>query len=135
MSPEHYSCNIQILRSTRSEVFLRKRILKICSKFTGEHPCRNVISIKLLCNFIEIALRHGCSTVNVLHIFRTPFPQNSFGGIWILLLDLTTIMNELTLNHVIHIHASLHKKRNFPLMISSVNVTKSAGNCRFGHIY
>ena len=28
-------------------MFFRKGILKICSKFTGEHPCRSVISIKL----------------------------------------------------------------------------------------
>ena len=28
----------------------------------------------------------------------------------------------------------LHKKWSFPLRISSVNVTKSAGNCGFGHI-
>ena len=27
----------------------------------------------LLCNFIEIALRHGCSPVNLLHIFKIPF--------------------------------------------------------------
>ena len=26
-------------------VFLKKGVLKICSKFTGEHPCRNAISI------------------------------------------------------------------------------------------
>ena len=56
-----------------------KSVLKICSKFTGEHPCRSAISIKLLCNFIEIALRHGCSPVNLLHIFRTPFPKNTSG--------------------------------------------------------
>ena len=30
---------------------------------------------------------------------------------------------------------SLHKKWSFPLSISSVNVTKSAANCGFGHIY
>ena len=30
---------------------------------------------------------------------------------------------------------SLHKKWSFPLRISSVNVTKFAGNCEFGHIY
>ena len=30
---------------------------------------------------------------------------------------------------------SLHKKWSFPLRISSVNVTKSAENCAFGHIY
>ena len=29
----------------------------------------------------------------------------------------------------------LHKKPNFSLGISSVNVTKSAVSCRFGHIY
>ena len=30
---------------------------------------------------------------------------------------------------------TLHKKWSFPFRISSVNVTKSAGNCRSGHIY
>ena len=28
-------------------------------------------------NFIEIALRHVCSPLNLLHIFRTPFPKNT----------------------------------------------------------
>ena len=28
-----------------------------------------------------------------------------------------------------------HMKRSIPLWISSINVTKSAGNCGFGHIY
>ena len=28
--------------SSHPEVFLEKRVLKICSKFTGEHPCRSV---------------------------------------------------------------------------------------------
>ena len=31
---------------------------------------------KLLCNFIEIALQHRCSPVNLLHIFQTPFPKD-----------------------------------------------------------
>ena len=66
-------------------MFLGKGILKICSKFTAEHPCQNVISVKLLCNFIEIALRQGCSPVNLLHIFRAPFLENTYGR---LLLDL-----------------------------------------------
>ena len=58
-------------RSSRPEVFLRIGVLKICRKFTKDHPCRSVISVTLLCNFIEIAFRHGCSPVNLLHIFRT----------------------------------------------------------------
>ena len=63
-------------------MFLWKGVLKICIKFTGEHPCRSVISIKLQSNFIEIALWHGCS-VNLLHIFRTPFHRNT--SRWLLL--------------------------------------------------
>ena len=65
-------------RSRSPEVFSGKGVLKICSKFTGEHPYQSVISIKLLCNFIEIALWHGCSPVNLLHIFRTTFYKNTF---------------------------------------------------------
>ena len=36
-----------------------------------------------LSNFIEIRLRHGCSPVNLLHIFRTPFLEDTSG--WLLL--------------------------------------------------
>ena len=39
--------------------------------------------VKLLCNFIEITLRHGCSPVNLLQIFRTPFRKNI--SVWLLL--------------------------------------------------
>ena len=61
----------------------RKGVLKIHSKFTGEHPGRSAILIKLLCNFIEITLWHGCSPVNLLHIFRTAFLKNT--SVWLLL--------------------------------------------------
>ena len=73
----------ELCRSSDPEVFLGKGVLKICSKFTGEHPRRNVISIKLLCNFIDIKLRHGCSPVNLLHVFKTPFLKNTSD--WLLL--------------------------------------------------
>ena len=36
-------------------------------------PCLSVISKKLQSNFIEIALRHGCSPVNLLQISRICF--------------------------------------------------------------
>ena len=35
------------LRSSHPEVFLRQAVLKICSNFSGEYPCRTAISIKL----------------------------------------------------------------------------------------
>ena len=60
-------------------MFLGKGVLKICSKFTGEHPRRSVISIKLLCSFNEITPRDGCCPVNLLHIFRTPPYKNTCG--------------------------------------------------------
>ena len=70
-------------RSSHREVFFEKCVLKICSKFTGEDPYRSLISIKLLCSFIEITLPHECSPVNLLHIFRTPCFSNTSG--WLLL--------------------------------------------------
>ena len=62
-------------------MFLGKGVLKICSRFTGAHSCQSVIEIELLCSFIEIALREGRSPVNLLHISRTPFPKNTYGGL------------------------------------------------------
>ena len=58
------------VRSSHSKVFVGKGVLKIYRKFTGEHPCRSVISIKLQSNFIEIALRHRCTPVNLLYILE-----------------------------------------------------------------
>ena len=82
---KHYSISGQYFRSSRPEMFLKKGVLKICSKFTGEHPCRGAISAKLFCNFIEIALQHGCSPVNLLHVFRTPFLKNTSGRLLLII--------------------------------------------------
>ena len=60
-------------------MFLRKAVLRKCSKFTGERPCQSDISIELLCNFIEIAFQHGCFPVNLLHFFRKSFLKNTSG--------------------------------------------------------
>ena len=68
-------------RTRRPEVFLGKGVLKICNKVTGEHLSRSVISIKLQSNFMKITLLVGCSRVNLLHIFRTPFPKNTSGSL------------------------------------------------------
>ena len=81
------------LRSSPPEVFLGKGILKICSKFTGEHPHQSVILIKLQSSFLEITLRHECSPVNLLHIFRTTFYKNNS---WGLLLKYTKFLHDVT---------------------------------------
>ena len=57
---------------------LSKRYSEDMLQMYREHPCRSMISI------IESALRHGCSPVNLMNIFRTPFYKNT--SKWLLLL-------------------------------------------------
>ena len=59
-------------------------------------------ALNLQSNFIEIALRHGCSPVNLLHIFRTLFPKNTSG--WLLLI----IVKAFCENSYNHLHLHLH---------------------------
>ena len=40
-----------------------------------------MISINLICKFIETAVWHECSPVNLSHIFQNPFFQNTFEGL------------------------------------------------------
>ena len=53
-------------------------------------------------NFIEITLRHGCSPVNLLHNFRTPFLKNTSERLpltkWWLLLSfvISAVVQEIT---------------------------------------
>ena len=75
-------------RSSHPEVFLGKGVLKIWSKFTGEHPCQGAISIKLQSNFTETTLRHECYPVNLLHIFRAPFRKNTSGRLLLVFLSI-----------------------------------------------
>ena len=65
------------------EVFLGKGALKLYSNFTGEDPCRSMISIKLYSNFFENSLWYGRSPVNLLHVFRTYFYQNIYGWLFL----------------------------------------------------
>ena len=69
-------------RSSRPEVFLGKGVLKMCSKFTEEHLC-------------QIALRHRCSRVSFLYIFRKPFPNNTSG--WLLLKIIPLVVQSIPL--------------------------------------
>ena len=61
-----------------------KNLLKQKQPSTGIPWKRCFENMQQIYNFVEIALRHGCSPVNLLDIFRTPFPKNTSG--WLLLL-------------------------------------------------
>ena len=85
MKSLHNFMIIMKYRSSSSEVLLGKGAPKIYIKFTENihAEVRSVISIKLLWNFIEITLRHGCSPLNLLHIFRIPFYRKTYGGLFL----------------------------------------------------
>ena len=81
-------------------MFLGKGVMKICSKFKGEHPCLRMISIKMQSKFIEITLLHGCSSVNLLYIFRKPFPKNTSGALLLYANNFQT-KHYITHNHML----------------------------------
>ena len=53
-------------------------------------------------------------------------------NLYIASVDVESLFTSIPLDKTIK---TLHKKRSFPLRISSVNVTKSAVSCDFGQIY
>ena len=67
----------EIVEAALQKCSYEKVFLKICSKSTGEHPCRSAVPIKLQSNFVEVTLRHGCSPIILLYIFRTSFLKNT----------------------------------------------------------
>ena len=100
----YHSCSPCIqYRSSPPEVFLGKGVPKICSKFTGKHPCRSVQR-----NFIEITFWYGCSPINWLHAFGTPFPKNT--SVRLLL------MNQYTFRILIYSH-----KHFIPMIFTHFN--------------
>ena len=66
---------IKLISSLIKSVKLRKAMRKVSQISLNSEAA----------NFIETALRRGCSPVNSLHNFRTPFPNNTSGGLllWI----------------------------------------------------
>ena len=115
-------------KSSNPEVFLGKGVPKICSKFTGEHPCRGVIY-----NFIEISLQHGYSPVNLLHIFRAPFSNNTSG--WLPLKKYLTYKSKNYLQvkelfsdcrPLFELHIALHCREFFALQINLQSADNSS---------
>ena len=105
------------LQKQSREVFYKKLSLKI-SQYSQKNTCWSLF-IKVAglqaCNFIKKRLQWRCFPANIVDFSKTPILKN--------------ICKRLLL------HLTLHKKWSFLLRISSVNVTKSADFCGFGHIY
>ena len=80
----------QIFRSSHPKLFLGNGVLKICKKFTGEHPCRSAIS-----HFGMGALLQICCIFSKHLFLKTPLG----GCFWIFILEVnatTYIMWENT---------------------------------------
>ena len=60
---------------------LKKRCYENMQQIYKRTPMPKCVSTKLQSNFIEIILRHGCSPVNLQHVFRTTFPKNTSEGL------------------------------------------------------
>ena len=77
LSKNQKKINTKLLISKRINIFDDYSEYQYDGSFDlyQKQPSRSV-KVKLL---IEITLRHGCSPVNLLHIFRTPFSMNTSG--------------------------------------------------------
>ena len=62
---------------------VKKRCSEILQQICRRTPMLKCDFNKLLCNFVKVALWHGRSLVNLLHILRIPFSKNTSG--WLLL--------------------------------------------------
>ena len=82
---------------------------------------------------------------NFDHISRT-YNQINYSNIWfakviIILIKRVQVFSSMFFSKKprtwmsLSLNLTLHKKWSFPLRVSSVNVTKSAANYRFGHTY
>ena len=56
---------------------LRKRCSKVMQQIYRRAPMPKRSFNEVASNFIEIALRHGCSPINLLHNFRTPLSKTT----------------------------------------------------------
>ena len=73
------------VRGSTPKLFLGNGVLKICSKFTGERPCRSTISIKLQSNLQVADLAKTYFWTNFMNFIlekQWNFPKSSSTVIW-----------------------------------------------------
>ena len=73
---------------------LRKRCSEDIQQIYKRTPMPKCDFNKVAKDFIEIALRHGCSPVNLLHIVKTPFLNNNYECLLLKQLILKYVLKE-----------------------------------------
>ena len=68
-------------KEAASRAVLRKKCSENILQIYWKTPMTKCDFNKVLSNFIWITLWYGYSLVKLLHIFRTPFPKNTSGGL------------------------------------------------------
>ena len=72
------------IRSSRPELYCKKRVLRNFAKFTGKHLCKsiffNTVAVLKPATLFKKRLWHRCFPVNFTKFLRTPFLQNTTGG-------------------------------------------------------
>ena len=94
------------LQKQPSRCVLRKRWFENMQQIYRRTPMLKCDFNKIL-KQLEIRLRHGCSPVSLLHIFRTPFSKNTCGGLllyWETKADLNVCGNPYRKNNLIKGH-------------------------------
>ena len=109
---------------------------KFCSKIQS---CvfRLLFGANINLNMLNSVLMFSFSALDQKHPFLENFAQisNCLLKLQKIKLGTSTNSNMQNFKYDDGDFVSMYKKWSFPLRISSVNVTKSAGNCGFGHIY
>ena len=91
-------------------------------------PLRSRILAKAICTSVWAELR---GPTDLFLLFSHDYSTKIYGR---LSFKLSFVHDDSTKNKGTH-WFTLHKNWSFPLRLSSVNVTKSARNCGFNHIY
>ena len=119
--------NLKYFQEQTSRGVLRKRtpILK-WGRFY-----RSAISLRLQNNFIEMALQHGCSPLNLLHIFRTLFPRNISEWLLLYFLIIKQFLSIISLRYLAKCSKDSKtikkSKNNFLDCMSSVTIIAARG--------
>ena len=115
-SNHHYASRLKQEKPTKqSEAALQRcsweKVFWIYEQIYRKTPTQKCDFNKVAKQLIEIAVRHECSPINLLHIFRTPFPKNTSG--WLLLNSKfsTKIYQTFYLPHLLGFHHSFFPKK------------------------
>ena len=93
------------------QIYRRTPLPKCNFNKVALHQCQSVISIKLFCSFIEIALRLKCSPVNLPHYFRTPFPKNTSEGLLLSYWQKVIQSLQISMDRLCRLTASLQNQK------------------------